>query len=190
MSKPRLVKPPSERALAPWRARAPEALLDMWQTHGWGAVGDGFLHFVDPASLVDTCDEWLGGPNPTRIPLGRTGLGDLIYFRDLRERARALGMTGEEAATACDVNAVNVRYKRVSVLATSIGEFIERLDDPAWLTDALDKTLFDRAVARLGPLGDDEIFGFVPALGLGGSDDPENLEKVGRDVHLAILFQL
>jgi hypothetical protein len=183
------VAPASKAAIAKWTPHAP-GIAELWRQWGWGRFGDGFVWLVDPAKLEELVDRWLGGPSPHRVPLGRTALGDLLYYRDLRDRARALGMRGKQLAEACDVSIVDVRYKRVVVIATSLAEFARQLDDTRWLREVLRKDLFDAALPRLGAPARDQIYGFVPALGLGGAEDPAALERVQADVHLEILLQL
>ena len=56
--------------------------------------------------------------------------------------------------------------------------------------DDLDKPLFDRAAKALGPLAQDEMYGFEPALALGGKADLRNLRKVKAVEHLVMLAQL
>jgi hypothetical protein len=175
-----------ERLRARTHAGLPEALAQI----GLGAFGDGFLRFEDPAALDDALEEWLGGFSPTRVPFARTALGDLVYFRDLRERARYLGLDDALAEHACDISMVDVRYKQTRMLATSVAEFFENLGDQSFLNGMLRKDLFDAALPRLGPPSANEVYGFVPALALGGSEDPDNLQRVGANEHLAILFQL
>jgi hypothetical protein len=50
--------------------------------------------------------------------------------------------------------------------------------------------LFEPARERLGTLGSDEMYGFVPALMLGGPDSLERLEKLKAVEHLVLLSQL
>lgn len=50
--------------------------------------------------------------------------------------------------------------------------------------------LFDEACARLGKLDVGEIYGFHPALALGGAIDVKNLQKVSAVEHLTFLAQL
>ncbi|RXE86551.1 glutamyl-tRNA amidotransferase [Pseudoalteromonas sp. A757] len=58
------------------------------------------------------------------------------------------------------------------------------------LKDHNEKPLFERAVEKLGPLENGEIYGFVPALALGGEPKLENLQKVKATEHLAFLADL
>lgn len=50
--------------------------------------------------------------------------------------------------------------------------------------------LFERALAKLGQLEPDEVYGFEPAIVLGGKMLLENLVRIKLDVHLTILRQL
>ena len=50
--------------------------------------------------------------------------------------------------------------------------------------------LFDRAVQTLGPLQFGEVYGLVPALGLGGAYDLEHLRRVAAPGHFSILAQI
>ncbi len=56
--------------------------------------------------------------------------------------------------------------------------------------DCLDRPLFDRAVKSLGPLAADEMYGFEPALALGGKAELESLRRVKAVEHLVLLAQL
>ena len=50
--------------------------------------------------------------------------------------------------------------------------------------------MFNSALKTLGPLQPDEMYGFVPALALGGPSDLEHLQKVKTIEHLTFLSQL
>lgn len=58
------------------------------------------------------------------------------------------------------------------------------------LKDVVDQPLFERALAKLGPLDHDTMYGFVPALALGGEPSLERLQKLDAHVHLDILAQM
>jgi len=50
--------------------------------------------------------------------------------------------------------------------------------------------LFVSASEKLGPLKHDEMYGFVPALALGGPSELSHLQKVKAVEHLVLLAQL
>lgn len=56
--------------------------------------------------------------------------------------------------------------------------------------DVQGRPLFGRALQALGPLASDEMYGYVPALALGGEAHLKNLRKVEAVEHLVILAQL
>jgi hypothetical protein len=85
---------------------------------------------------------------------------------------------------------VDVRYKRTKLLGTSVGSFLAKLAVPEWAASELGKGLYDAAVERLGPPTFEEIYAFVPALALGGTEHPDNIRREQADVALNILFQL
>ncbi|RXE89640.1 glutamyl-tRNA amidotransferase [Pseudoalteromonas sp. A757] len=58
------------------------------------------------------------------------------------------------------------------------------------LIDINEQPLFERTLERLGPLENGEIYGFAPALALGGEPKLENLQKVKATEHLAFLADL
>lgn len=182
------VTPLPAAALRALDARLPSLLLDFLAETGWGRFGDGFLVLEDPRKLDETLALWLGSFDPSRVPIGRTALGDIVYFRDLRARAEALGLPNAESA--CDLSFIDVRYKRTGLLAMSLEDIPAALGDPELLKSALRKDLFDDALWRLGAPETDELYGFVPALALGGNEDSDSLHRVRAREHWDILFQL
>ena len=55
------------------------------------------------------------------------------------------------------------------------------------LKDDKKRSLFEQALKKLGPLGHDTMYGFVPALALGGDLTIDRLQKLDAHVHLDIL---
>lgn len=68
--------------------------------------------------------------------------------------------------------------------------FGSRGRDACEFSDVNGTGLFDRALKKLGPLKHDEMYGFVPALALGGSATLDCLQKVKAVEHLVMLAQL
>jgi hypothetical protein len=112
------------------------------------------------------------------MALGRTAFGDILVFRDLRERAAGRGLAS--ALDACDVALIDLNLKKMVVLAWSVEEFFERLPDPAFQRAFLRKDLYDQVRARLGDPGDDETYAFVPALAAAARTPARSCGRTGR----------
>ncbi|MBL8923444.1 MAG: DUF1851 domain-containing protein [Myxococcaceae bacterium] len=153
-----------------------------------GAAAGGLVIVTRPGALDAELREWLMGNVSGRRSIGRTAFGDLLVFRDLRERARELGV-GDPAREG-DVAVVDVHFKRMTVLGTSVDTFLDGLDDPLFQKAFLRKELFDEVKRRLGACKPNECYAFVPALALGGSEDAGSVQRVDWRVHQAILLQV
>lgn len=152
-----------------------------------GPVAGGLVIITRPGALDGELRDWLLGNVAGRRSLGRTAFGDLVVFRDLRERARELGVG--DAEREGDVALVDIHYKKMTVLGTSVETFLDGLDDALFQKAFLRKELFDEAKRRLGACKPTECYGFVPALALGGSEDADSVQRVDWRVHQAILLQ-
>jgi len=86
---------------------------------------------------------------------------------------------------------VHVHYKQIEVCTWSVADFFnDFLCDEDIIADVLRKDIFDQALVRLGPPDASELYGFVPALALGGGRNSHSLEKMRMNEHLSFLFQL
>jgi hypothetical protein len=153
-----------------------------------GRHAQGTLIITEPDAHLDQMSRWLGGNVEGRVALGRTAFGDLVVFRDLRARAAAQGLAGAEEA--CDIALIDLNLKKMVVIAWSVEELLENLDHLEFQQAYLRRELYDAARSRVGDYDDDEVYSFVPALALGGSEDPRTVERARWDVYQDILFQL
>ncbi|WP_322404849.1 DUF1851 domain-containing protein [Massilia luteola] len=96
---------------------------------------------------------------------------------------------------SCPINAIfalpkDLKPKGKEDQDWSVRSFIGLSISECDLKDESGRQLFQRALKKLGPLEPDEVYGFEPAIALGGKMRPENLAKLKLDVHLTILRQL
>ncbi|MGV3622143.1 MAG: T6SS immunity protein Tdi1 domain-containing protein [Archangium sp.] len=152
-----------------------------------GRYADGLIFFTSPGALDAPLSAWLMGRMEGRVSLGRTAFGEFIVFRDLR--ARALSNGDPQPELACDIAIVDIHTKQMKVPVHSVEEWARYLDDASWQRDFLRKELHDAVKGKLGAYGDDECYGFVPALALGGAEEPAYVQRQKWDVHQAILLQ-
>jgi hypothetical protein len=153
-----------------------------------GRYAGGTLMVTKPGTYHEQMSQWLMGNVEGRVAFGRSAFGDILVFRDLRKRSAEQGM--ENADEACDVAFIDLNLKRMTVLALSVEEFLAKLDDPTFQQKFLRKPLYDQVKARIGDYDDDQVYGFVPALALGGDEKPETVERSNWLVYQEILFQL
>lgn len=168
---------PSEEVLNQFRNRLPAELLEFWQAYGFGNYGNGLLKVIDPNDYADYFYVWLGGENPTRIPIMLTGFGNILYYRKLTD-------------SVSDIALLDIHHRCTDVCAYSFGEFIQLLTDDEAAGPLLDKTLFGQALEKCGSLVGNEVFFFVPALALGGSESIASVDKGDAVVHQCLLFDL
>lgn len=161
----------------------PERLLNYWHDYGWSGHADGIFWIVDPQEYEGIVSAWLKDTvfetRDTYHVIARTAFGKLYLWGEKtgqtltidscfsRYGYQELGTTAEDLDGQC-----------LSFFISASYEFSDFLD------------LFAPAKRKLGILQSDEIYGFVPALMIGGSVDVNNLEKLKIIEHLTFLAQL
>lgn len=173
-----------------YRGKLPDRLLEYWQSYGWCSFKDGLFWIVDPSAFEDSMAEWVGG---TPIPeqdayhvIARSGFGTLYLWGTktghMYEVQAYCGWVIEREADA------GARARAGADRSLGLFFGFQKLDRVDLLGDD-GKPLFERAVGKLGPLGPDEVFGFVPAVVAGGSCSLDRIAKLDVHVHLSILAQ-
>lgn len=184
------VAPLPEARIAEYAGRVPDALVAFWREVGVGSFGGGLIRVASPATLDDALALWLGARSPRRVPIARAAFGELYYWRDLREEARAKGMTGENPGELGDVSCVDVHTASIDVAALDVPELFELLADPEYIEVFLRGRLARASIEIYGPIEEHEQLTFVPALALGGVESLECVQKVAMNVQGSILRQL
>jgi hypothetical protein len=172
-----------------FRGKLPEYLISHWQEHGWCGYADGLFWTVNPEEYEDVLEEWIGDTEYMERDayhiIARGAFGELYFW-------------GERSGTSLSISAPyglvspgdKFKFDTPKGLEIQAGVFFAfRNRDENNIKDLNNKPLFERALKRLGKLKYNEMYGFVPALGLGGSAKLENLQKLEADVHLSILAQ-
>ncbi|MBB2488148.1 DUF1851 domain-containing protein [Mitsuaria sp. WAJ17] len=178
-----------QEAIDQWRGKLPDKLLHYWQTEGWNGYAHGRFWIVNPDDYEDIVDEWLEGSPLEQVDsfhvIARTAFGK-IYL--CGEKA------GCEVKIECGLHGIfvmDLEPKERSIWERELPWFFSsRSPDEVDFNDVHGEPLFNRALASLGPLAPDEMYGFEPALVLGGKITLDRLRKVKIDQHLTILRQL
>lgn len=177
-------------AIARWRGALPDQLLAYWEHEGWCGYANGLFWTVDPALYDEILADWLQGSGLLELDrfhvIARSGFGTLHLWGP---------KTGASVSIMCSTNTIVCAASDLKKTITDADQSIRDFFGHRWrededLKDAQRLPLFERARARLGDLSKSEMYGFEPALVLGGEVTLGSLGKVDLEVHLAILLGL
>ncbi|TWP29922.1 DUF1851 domain-containing protein [Apibacter muscae] len=156
-----------------YKDKLPNKLINIWINFGIGSFIKGYIKVINPDKHLDLLKEVYQSPNSNEyIPIFITGMGDFIVW--------------ENNFTVL----VNCKKGYSKVIESGFEYFVEDLNDESFLIEELDNKNFKEALQKLGDLDYDECFGYVPLLGLGGSEKVENLQKVKIKEHISLIGQM
>jgi hypothetical protein len=176
--------------LARYRSKLPARLLAYWQLFGFAGFGDGRFWLVDPAEYEIALSTWIQGTPFEGIDdyfvIGRSAFGRLdVWGTRTGPSLSILPMWGMLFPSD------KSKWMKEGKADFLVSMWIERMDKVDLdETDEDDQPLFERAMKLLGPLHDDEMYGFVPALALGGPCRLDHIQKVKAAEHLTLLAHL
>ncbi|ENX23272.1 hypothetical protein F892_02519 [Acinetobacter vivianii] len=178
----------SEDILKKYQGKLPNQLLEYWKAFGFSGWGNGLFWLVNPEDYQDVLDAWLENidlpPHEEYFVIARTAFGDLSVWGTLH------GSCFKISSTTSNI------YPKMEKIEEGESDFLVKLFISSRTKKYLDfddyknKPLFDRAVKKYGVLKPNEIFGFEPALILGGEAKLENVRKLPIISHLQFLASL
>lgn len=158
----------------------PDWFLDLWETDGWASYRGGLLWTVDPHVFEPLVKLWKS-PYPGTV-VARTAFGSLYLLKEYPISDEEIGRSTAE------IDPHTAQYSIVGPEAE--GFFTEDLADLEYIKDVLWEPDVKRAVKDLGPLAWDEMYGYEPALALGGSGERETVRRYKLFEHHLLLSQL
>lgn len=179
----------SAEILTCYKGLLPDLLLQYWEQYGWSSYGKGLFWLVNPAVYESVLDVWLRG-----TPFA----GQDSYYVIARGAFGKLFIWGTKSGQSLTINApLGQIFPKDSSTAVRNGKldrlveifFTVQKDLPDF-HDYRDQPLFNRALTSIGQLLPGEMYGFEPALALGGPADLKNLRKVDAITHLTLLAEL
>ena len=172
--------------IASYRERIPRSMISFWEKYGWGEYRSGYCRIGDPRpfepllNVIFANDPEFSTKDLTVLTFTALGMMDIwsskgygLYIDLCNSRAVAQNKivnpsTGE-------------RYGQDFLIGTSLYSIIN--------DDGMDE-YYQEASARLGRPALDEVFGFVPALQIGGEPDAKNLQLFKAREYMDFLVQL
>jgi hypothetical protein len=176
--------------VAKYRGILPDALLFYWQKEGWCGYANGLFWTVDPDDYKHLLDMWLAGTEFSQIDnyhvIARSAFGTLYAWGEKYNQKIVVSCpTGSIVAL---MNKLKVPNKDPDL---AIQTFFAMSDKERYdLEDNQGEFLFDRALKKLVALDESEVYGFEPALFVGGTASLDQLVKCNLKVHLTILRQM
>ncbi|WP_255228945.1 T6SS immunity protein Tdi1 domain-containing protein [Pseudoalteromonas sp. HM-SA03] len=153
------------------------------------------MWMVNPRDYQDILTEWLRG---TKFEKMQNDGGDSFYVIAV-DAFGEIYVWGKNSGSCLKItspygmifpNFSNDEYSKDGEELTLDLFFATKMSAEIDLDDINEQPLFERALEKLGHLENGEIYGFAPALALGGEPKLENLQKVKATEHLAFLADL
>lgn len=152
----------------------PEQLTKMLLEANGSSYANGFFQFVSPAAFNEYLSLWKLDPAECFTFL-KCAFGHLVFYH--REQYKLL----------------NPLFNSIEVLGEGKNiDFVMDIvlcDRPA-LENSFAIDIYEQVFPKIGAPGIDEIYAFVPPLGLGGNRNASNVQRRKMAVEMAILSQL
>jgi hypothetical protein len=159
-----------ESTIEKYRGKIPNQMIEVWEKFGYGTILNGYLKIVNPDDYIELMLE--SSVRDKELPvLFTTGMGDLLVWD-----SKDVGFLRKLDFKHQDTETVNASFKY----------FLENTHDEWYQENKLKWNPYPEALKMYGPLAYDECFGYVPILGIGGSEKVEKLKKVKLYEHIGI----
>lgn len=151
----------------------PDEFLEIWKKYGFGTILNGYIKIVNPMDYQDILDASYFVASVS-IPIMVTAFGDIITWEK-------------------NTFIKSVKYKNGTLkgIAASFRYFWgDLITSNRFKREIFEFDKYAEALKMKGPLEFDECYGYVPLLGLGGSEEVSNLSKVKIREHILLITEL
>lgn len=181
---------PTNSQIKEFEGKLPQQLIEYWRLYGWSGFHNGLFWIVNPEEYVTAVDVWLENTSIENkreyYAIARTAFGRVFLWNKNTGQNVTLVPLNSQIITSPANKNVQSGDDTIALRSFLIGKDSKNLD----IEDVKEKKLFQRALKKLGRLKPDEMYGFEPALCLGGLPILDNLRKVKIIAHLVLLEQL
>ncbi|GAB7226459.1 GAD-like domain-containing protein [Vibrio rotiferianus] len=180
------------QALEHYEGILPTNLLAYWERHGWCGYNNGLYWTVNPNDYRDIIERLcalsqLDDPSETYV-IARGAFGNLEIWNSKRGNVMSyypvIGLLHQWHAEEMPEQSEEELELDMALFFESASSYRHEQ------VDEYEEPLFERALDKLGPLAENEMYAFVPATCLGGKWLLENLQKVDITTHLEMLMDL
>lgn len=153
----------------------PDEILAIWANFGFGNYGSGILKMVDPDLFQKNLNTWRREENDKYIPFMITAFGDMFYYKTIDG----------------SVYLLSIIYRKEKKVANSFEEFLrDYITSAPAIRGDLRAALYSAAYdsENIGPLSNDDIYAFFPAVAQGGAETLESIQKADAYVYQDIAY--
>ncbi|MES2740133.1 MAG: GAD-like domain-containing protein [Pseudomonadota bacterium] len=173
--------PPS--SIERYRGKLPDQLLAYWKEHGWCGYADGLFWTVDPQEYEPVLKAWIGNTpfmeKDAYHIIARGAFGKLYFWGEKTGDSLMVFAPGSYCIPNESIFVGDKMNFGMQVFFGGLSRGENDFDG-----------MFGPALKNLGRLKQDEMYGFVPAIGLGGASTLDHLHKIKAVEHLVLLAQL
>ena len=183
-------KPAAQETIDKYQGALPDLLLKYWKNEGWNGYGNGMLWIVNPEDYNHILEQWLENTVLAKrdkyYVFARNAFGKLFVITARTKQIftitpylNAIFYTEKELLdeNSNENNAVECFFGFAEKK-----EFDMECDNGG--------SLFEKALEKLGPCNENEVYAFVPPMLMGGTLAEKDLKKVNMFVQLDILANL
>jgi len=186
---PSISKKAKPSQIESYRGKLPDKLLEFWQQFGFCGFKNGLYWLVNPSNYESIVESWIGDTEINKQDnysvIARNGFGTLyLWGTNTGHKLTikpSMGWILEEDGDEEYIKKGDSNYAMESFLSLKEAEWFDINDSNT------KKPLFNQAVKKFGALKENEVFGFEPALFLGGEQTLDKLNKLDLQTHLSIL---
>lgn len=170
----------------------PRSVLRVWRRFGFEGFGQGLFWITDPLQWAPIVGEWLG-PVRDRLPftdtfycLSRNAMGRMYLWGERTGNSLEIDPTYSEVV----IDQLAIRSFSDPDIRQQAGRVI--MSGPASIDGPEDedwRPLPPQALERLGPVGADQVYGFVLPPVLGGTISVDNLRVMDARAYLTLQAQ-
>lgn len=147
----------------------PAELSEILCRYGCGSFLQGYLRLIHPFEYQEVIKDTYFDAEHS-IPFMLTAFGDIVVYKE----DGYIGM---------------IQYQKhdSAIIGKKTSLFIRLLEEASFRKKYFDIGLYQEAVQKFGELKEEECFGFVPLLALGGKENVEHLQKVNVKVQIELI---
>ena len=169
--------------LAKYADIAPKELITLWQKVGLGIFSNGLFRIIPPDDYQDFIETYIDDREELfeyLLPFMTTAFGDIfVWVKDIAQNRTYVIFVNVRSG---NWNIITSRMDLLFNLYISTTEWFKRYFE-------INISDFSKLVDRLGLPAEDECYGYVPALALGGSKSLKNVQVIKMLPYIDIIAQ-